>query len=55
MPKAKSGKAATPNKLAKVGKKTGVALTEAQLDKASGGRISSDPFGKLGDIKGGDY
>ena len=37
MPKAKSGKATTPNKLAKVGKKTAVELSESQLDKVSGG------------------
>ena len=39
MAKAKSGKAPTPNKLAKLGKKTGVELTESQLDKATGGLL----------------
>ena len=53
MPKAKSGKTATPNKLAKVGKTTGVELKEAQLDKVSGGAV--DIFAKIGNIKGGDF
>jgi hypothetical protein len=33
----KATKKPTPNKLAKTGKKSGVALTEKQLDQASGG------------------
>jgi hypothetical protein len=53
MPKAKSDKAATPKKLGTVGKKTGVELTESQLDKVTGG--AADIFAKLGDIKGESY
>jgi hypothetical protein len=53
MPKAKSGNTATPDKLAKVGKKTGVELTESELDKVTGG--AKDVFAKLGDIKGESY
>ena len=52
MPTAKSDKAATPRKLGKVGKKTGVELNESQLDKVVGGRIATDVFLKIGDIKG---
>ena len=37
MPKTRSGKAATPNKLGKVEKKAGVELSESQLAQASGG------------------
>ena len=50
MPKVESGKAATPNKLAKVGKTTGVELSESQLDKVAG--AGTDVFVKLGDVKG---
>ena len=44
MPKTKSGKSATPNKLGKVGKKSGVELSESQLAHASGGLIKKTSF-----------
>jgi len=34
-------KKTTPNKLAKTGKKSGVALSEKQLDKATGGYLKT--------------